>query len=94
MVRDFFFIFISAIAVYRVIKREKPDLVGLTTFTTTKKRCYEIADYYRSLNIPVIIGGAHASFATEEVSEHADSIIIGEAELIWEKCLSAFRQDN
>ena len=76
------------------IPKEKPDIVGLTTFTTTKKRCYEIADYYRSLNIPVVIGGAHASYATDEVAEHADSIIIGEAELIWKKCLSDFENGN
>jgi radical SAM superfamily enzyme YgiQ (UPF0313 family) len=77
-------------SIEEIPKNERPDLVGLTTFTTTKKRCYEIADYYRSLNIPVIIGGAHASFASDEVLKHADSIIIGEAELIWKKCLSDF----
>lgn len=76
------------------IPKEKPDIVGLTTFTTAKKRCYEIADYYRSLNIPVIIGGAHASFATKEVLEHADSAIIGEAELVWKECLSDFEKGD
>lgn len=81
-------------SVQNIPKNERPDIVGLTTFTTTKKRCYEIADYYRSLNIPVVIGGAHASFAAEEVLNHADSVVIGEAELVWKKCLSDFENGN
>ncbi len=77
-------------SVDRLPEKELPDIVGLTAFTFTKKRCYEIADHYRSKGVPVVVGGAHASFCHEEVLEHADSVIIGEAEPVWEECLRDF----
>lgn len=67
-----------------------PDLVGLTALGPSITRGYEIADRFRAMGVPVVMGGAQVSFDVEETLKHADTVIIGEAEGIWEKCLSDF----
>ena len=73
---------------------DSPDLVCLSVLTSVATRAYEVADKYRSRNIPVIMGGIHTSFMPEEALEHADSIVIGEAEGLWEKVLNDFKAGN
>ncbi len=70
-----------------------PDIVGITTLTHTIGRVYEIADWYRSRGVTVVLGGSYASFMVEECLEHCDSVVIGEAEDIWAQCLRDFEQD-
>jgi radical SAM superfamily enzyme YgiQ (UPF0313 family) len=65
-----------------------PDLVGLTSMTATAPRAYDIADMYRSRGAKVVIGGIHASMCPEEAGRHADSVVIGEAEQLWETVVS------
>jgi radical SAM superfamily enzyme YgiQ (UPF0313 family) len=65
----------------------KPDIVGISTMTATAPRAYEIADKYRQMGVTVILGGVHASVVPEEAMEHADSVVIGEAEDIWPRVL-------
>lgn len=62
-----------------------PDVVGITSMTATAPRAYDIADTYRSRGAKVVMGGIHASMVPEEALEHADSVVIGEAEQLWEK---------
>jgi radical SAM superfamily enzyme YgiQ (UPF0313 family) len=69
---------------------ETADLVGITATTGQAPRAYEIADIYRSKNIPVVMGGIHVSFRPEEALSHADSIVIGEAEDIWSRVIEDF----
>jgi len=65
-----------------------PDLVGISTMTATAIRAYEIADRYRSLGAKVVLGGIHASMLPEEALEHADAVVVGEAEEIWPRVLA------
>ena len=69
--------------VERVDFTDIPDLVGISTMTATAPRAYEIADRYRSMGTKVVLGGVHASMVPEEALEHADSVVVGEAEAIW-----------
>jgi radical SAM superfamily enzyme YgiQ (UPF0313 family) len=62
---------------------DTPDLVGITTMTATAPRAYDIADRYRAMGARVVMGGIHASMLPEEALEHADSVVIGEAEELW-----------
>ncbi len=56
------------------------DLVGISTTTATCREAYQIAGMVRSNNIPIIIGGMHATFMPEEALQYADYLIRGEAE--------------
>ncbi len=71
---------------------ELPDIVGITTLAHTIKRVYEIADWYRSKGVTVVLGGSYASYMAEEGLGHADCIVIGEAEDIWKVCLGDFEK--
>ena len=62
---------------------EACDLVAITVESYTARRAYEISDEFRHRGIPVIMGGIHASLIPEEVKDHCDSLLIGDAETIW-----------
>lgn len=64
-----------------------PDLVGITAMTPLAPRAYEIADFFRSKNIPVVLGGMHPSVLPEEALQHANAVVIGEAEGVWHKVI-------
>ena len=63
------------------------DLVGITSRTIDATRAYEIGDSFRKKGKKVMLGGLHVSFNTEEAKIHADSIVCGEAENLWETVL-------
>jgi radical SAM superfamily enzyme YgiQ (UPF0313 family) len=59
------------------------DLVGITVLSKTALRAYRIADAYRKKGVPVVLGGIHPSALPVEAKEHADAVVIGEAEEMW-----------
>ena len=59
------------------------DLVAITTWTINSFRTYEISRKFRERGIPVIMGGPHTFFHSEEAIEHCDAVAIGEGEEIW-----------
>ena len=67
------------------------DLVGITVLTKTALRAYRIADAYRKRGVPVVLGGIHPSALPEEAKEHADAVVIGEAERIWPQLIEDLR---
>ena len=69
---------------------EDADIVGITAFTASVNRAYGIAELYRSRNIPVVMGGIHASMRPDEAGSRVDSIVIGEAEDSWPKVIEDF----
>lgn len=71
---------------------EKPDIVGITTLSITINRAYEIADKFRADGIPVVMGGPYATYMPCEILQHADSVVIGEAEELWGECLNDFEE--
>ena len=60
-----------------------PDLVGITTNIDSAPRTYAIAATYRARGAKVVLGGIHASACPDEALRFADSVCIGEAELLW-----------
>jgi len=72
----------------------QPDLVGITAFTSQANRAYEVARHFRRRGVPVIIGGIHASMCVDEVMEHVDSVVTGEAEQVWPQVLEDARHGN
>ncbi|MEM4258287.1 MAG: radical SAM protein [Candidatus Thermoplasmatota archaeon] len=64
------------------------DLVGISTVTPSSFRAYEIAEFYRKKGIPVVLGGIHPSALPEEAKQHADAVVIGEAESTWPQVIA------
>lgn len=67
------------------------DLVGITGFTAEMPSAYEIADNFRKNGVKVVMGGVHVSAMSDEALQHADAVVIGEAELVWNKLLEDFK---
>jgi radical SAM superfamily enzyme YgiQ (UPF0313 family) len=70
------------------------DLVGITALTSTAHRAYEIADTFRARGVKVVLGGIHPSILPEEAGQHADAVVIGEAEGIWPKVIEDFKANR
>ena len=69
---------------------EDADLVGISAFTSSINRAYEIARIYRKRKIKVVLGGIHASMLPDEALQYADAVVVGEAEGIWGKVIEDF----
>ncbi len=72
----------------------RPDLVGITAFTSQANRAYEVATHFQSLGVPVVMGGIHATMCVDEVMERVDSVVTGEAEGIWPEVLEDARHGS
>ena len=70
------------------------DLVGITGFTAEIPSAYHIADNFRKKGVKVVMGGVHVSALPDEALQHADSVVIGEAELVWHKLLEDFKRSG
>lgn len=66
------------------------DLVALSGMTQQVCRAYEIAKEFRSRGVYTVIGGPHATVMPEEAQHHIDTVIVGEAEGVWEEFLQDF----
>ena len=69
----------------------RPDVVGITGYTKSIARAYDIADEFRRRGVYVVIGGIHVSMEPEEALAHADTVFVGEAEETWPRFLEDFR---
>ncbi|MGH1363851.1 MAG: B12-binding domain-containing radical SAM protein [Calditrichia bacterium] len=73
---------------------EATDLVAMTVETFTARRSYQIADEFRKRGVPVVMGGYHATFLPDEALEHADAVVIGDAEGLWEMVVEDTRTNS
>ncbi|UCF09071.1 MAG: radical SAM protein [Thermoplasmata archaeon] len=73
---------------------EKADLVALSTFTPSIYEAYRIGDLCRRKGVPCIMGGIHSSFFPKDALAHCDSVVVGDAEPVWEKALFDFTDGN
>jgi radical SAM superfamily enzyme YgiQ (UPF0313 family) len=77
---------------FEVIPFDQPtDLVAISIETYTARRCYQIASEYRARGVPVVMGGFHATLCPDEVARYADSVVVGEAEVVFPKLLDDYR---
>ncbi len=74
--------------------QKETDLVGITALTITAPRAYEIADNFRARGAKVILGGAHPSALPADAAQHADAVVIGEAEGIWPNLINDFKANK
>jgi radical SAM superfamily enzyme YgiQ (UPF0313 family) len=64
------------------------DLVGITVTTLHSKRAYQIARRFRDGGVTVVLGGFHPTLFPDEAEKHADALMLGEAEQVWETLLA------
>ncbi len=67
------------------------DLVAITFMISNAPHAYEIADRFRKRGTPVVMGGFHASSLPEETLEHADAVVVGEAENVFPEIIEDFK---
>jgi len=67
------------------------DLVAITLMTPMASRAYEIAARFRQRGSKVVLGGIHPTALPEEAMQHADAVVVGEAEGNWPRLLRDFQ---
>ena len=70
------------------------DLVAITSYSAQIHEAYELASRYRKAGIPVVMGGTHVIANPEEAKRHADSIAIGEAEVLWPMIIEDLKNNH
>lgn len=63
------------------------DLIGITALSAQAPRAYQIADAFRKRGKKVVLGGIHPSLMPDEAQGHANAVVIGEVEELWEGIL-------
>ena len=71
---------------------QKADIVGITAYTSSVNRAYQISRQYCQHGIPTVMGGIHVSMLPEEALKHCDTVVTGEAEAVWPQVLSDFEE--
>lgn len=66
------------------------DIVGISSMGHGVIRSIDIAKEFRSRGKTVILGGYMVSLMPDEVTKYCDSLIIGDAENVWEELLSDY----
>ncbi len=59
------------------------DMVAISTYSAQIFEAYALADRYRDLGIPTVIGGPHVTALPEEAAGHCSAVAIGEGEACW-----------
>src|SRR4030067_2203981 len=68
------------------------DLVGISCMTATANRSYQLSDIFRQRGSKVVLGGIHPTILPQEAIQHADSVVLGEAEGCWADVINDFRK--
>lgn len=66
------------------------EVVAIFFSTPDAWRAYEIADRFKRQGKIVVLGGLHVKFNQQEALLHADSLLVGECEGIWEQLLQDY----
>lgn len=68
------------------------DLVAISCFTPSGRRAMELADEFRARGRAVVMGGIFPTTVTDEASEHADAVVVGEGERVFPELLRDFQR--
>jgi len=70
------------------------DLVAISIETFTALRGYRIAEEFRKRGRTIVFGGYHATLVPDEARQHADAIVVGPAEPVWNQLLDDFQNEE
>ncbi len=71
---------------------EEHDLIGISCMTANAPRVYELCSEFKKRGKTVVLGGVHPTILPDEALQHADSVVLGEAEGVWKNLLHDFQQ--
>ena len=66
------------------------DIVAITAVTSSVRRGYELAAYFKAKGSYTVMGGHHVTLCPDEAAEHADTVMTGPADRIWREFLADF----
>ena len=69
------------------------DVIGISIMTQTCIRGYQIANEFKKRGKIVVFGGIHATAMPEEAIRFGNSVVIGEAEGLWDKVLDDIKHN-
>lgn len=80
----------------RFMRRNRPDLVGISCFTCSAKSAFDYARVAKKYGAFVITGGYHPSALPEEMlaSDDFDAVVRGEGELTFQELVSGASPDT
>jgi radical SAM superfamily enzyme YgiQ (UPF0313 family) len=64
------------------------DLVAISSYSAQMSEAYALADGYKVLGLPVVMGGLHVSALPEEALRHCNAVVVGEGEPVWLRIVS------
>ncbi len=70
------------------------DLVGISCMTANAPRAYDLCREFKKRGKTVVLGGVHPTILPDEASQHADCVVIGEAEGVWETLINDFQNNQ
>ena len=70
------------------------NMVGISCMTANAPRAYELCREFKKRGKTVILGGVHPSILPDEALQHADCVVVGEAEGVWEILIKDFQNNN
>lgn len=66
------------------------DLIGISSMGHGVIRTIDIANQFKKLGKTVVLGGYMASIMKDEAAKYCDSVVVGDAELVWSELISDF----
>lgn len=73
------------------INFEEPcDLIGISCMTANSSRAYEVSSEFMARGKTVVLGGVHPTILPDEALNYCNTVVIGEAEGVWDKVLFDF----
>jgi radical SAM superfamily enzyme YgiQ (UPF0313 family) len=69
------------------IASERPTLVAVSALTASIEEAYAFSRRLRAENIPIVLGGLHATTCPDEARRHCDAVVVGEGEAVWDEVL-------
>jgi radical SAM superfamily enzyme YgiQ (UPF0313 family) len=59
------------------------DLAAISSYSAQIDEAYVLAQRFKSIGVPTVIGGPHVTALPEEAAEYCDAVAIGEGESLW-----------
>ncbi len=70
------------------------NMVGISCMTANAPRAYELCREFKRRGKTVILGGVHPSILPDEALQHANCVVVGEAEGVWEILIKDFQNNS